>query len=151
MRKTKTKRTLYFLSVYIALTIITIVLIRLYSEYSSHGHGEFHIAGAIRAETPGNWQLIVDDVHKPINIESIAVHKGAISVKFSEPVKHIHSFSVTSDETFASLGLTAGASVNKDRAIIELYTYSNGRYVQIDASKVESKWGNFWIFGTFSL
>lgn len=111
---------------------------------------QINVAGAIRNPDGSGWKAINDAGHTPLNIKNIEVINGAIVVHYDFKATTIHSFIAAPDETFALAGIMSGASVNRDRATIILSKIVNGKVVRLDASKVQAKFGNIWLYGLFS-
>ena len=141
---------------FIALILVFVLIfsyekkISKYEESISKFEGQIKVAGAIRCTGNQGWFAISDDVHAPINIDRIEVKNGAIVVYYTFTASRIHTFIVTPDETFSKAGFFTGASVGRDRAVINISKVIDGRVVRIDPSEIESKVGNFWIYGLFT-
>jgi hypothetical protein len=104
------------------------------------------VSGVIR-NTGDGWELITDDFHDSINVESVSNGKLAITVNHSFTAKKVVSFVVTPDETFVKEGLTAGASVGLDKTNIYLTKLGSNSYS--DPNKIINSKGNFWFQGMF--
>jgi hypothetical protein len=141
---------------FIALILVFVLIfsyekkISKYEESISKFERQIEVAGAIRCTGNQRWFAISDEVHVPINIDRIEVKNGAIVVYYTFTASRIHMFIVTPDETFSRAGFFAGASVGRDRAVINISKVIDGQVVRIDPSEIESKVGNFWIYGLFT-
>ena len=109
------------------------------------------VAGTFRSIDDNGWLVISDKLHKPINIGRIKVRKGYVLIQFTFAASKIHSFMVTPDETFVRAGYSFGASVYRDHVAIAVSRVIDGKVVPVDASSIRSRFGNFWIYGLFSV
>ena len=129
----------------ISLVAVLVIIVLMY------GYEEkMVVAGTLRSSGNQGWYVISDKAHVPLNISRVEVKNGAICVYYAFTASRTHTFIVTPDETFAGAGIFVGASVSKNRAAISLSRVIDGKVVRIDPSKIESDWGNFWIYGLFT-
>ena len=109
------------------------------------------VAGVIRNMDDRGWYVINDGAHIPINIDSIDVENGLILIHYGFTASAIHTFIVTPDETFARAGYFVGSSVGLNKATIAVSQIVKGEVIPVDASKIKSQLGNFWIYGLFGV
>lgn len=77
-------------------------------------------SGVIRNDGSG-WDYIADSEHRRNGFDAVTVTSGKIHVTYNDPVTKVGTLLVGPDEQFASRGITAGASVGTDEAIISVY------------------------------
>lgn len=105
----------------------------------------FEVMGAIR-NTGNGFQVISDSEHIPVNICNVTTTKTNVSFDFcGNAAISIHTLLVVPDETYAQKGISAGASVGLNRAVIIF-----GKDKLIEPSKLIESSGNFWIYGKFT-
>ena len=80
------------------------------------------VAGVIRNDgTTSYWQPLNDTGHTPINVDAVTTSTTGITIDYTAiGAVRVGSFIVGCDETFASAGFVAGASVGLATAVIEL-------------------------------
>lgn len=77
------------------------------------------VAGAIRCDTQtGEWFVIDDIDHTPIGIASVDTFSDHIRVNYDYTGQDVVTLLVSVDETYAQLGVIAGASVGVEYADI---------------------------------
>lgn len=76
--------------------------------------------GIIRP-TANGWIVLDDADHKPKNLTAVEVSGQRLKITHNVGATHIGSVVVSPDESFASINLCAGASVNLDDSYIDLY------------------------------
>lgn len=86
--------------------------------------------------TSGVWALIEDSVHQANGVASITQDSENIIVTFDETVGKILSFSISVDEEYQSLNLTAGASVGTSQALIKIskQVQAHSAYIYYDGA-----------------
>lgn len=108
------------------------------------------IGGTIR-NVGGVWSALNDADHASENITSVTVVNGGSSsgwVEVGFPLcDKIVTFLVVPDETCARVGIIGGASVGKDKAIIQFS--QNG--TPISPNSISNASANFWIYGKMQM
>lgn len=78
------------------------------------------VAGVARYQN-GEWQLLNDSGHKPLNIVSIeSDNKQQFKINYGFTANKVLSLVCGLDETYANLGFTCGASVGLDKSVINV-------------------------------
>lgn len=119
----------------------------LISGSNSYGLGNqyYIVAGAIR-NTGSGFQFINDSDHAPVNMATgtaITTTSTQVTITYSQIATNVVTFIVGPDETYAAQGISAGARVNFDQAIIQ-FGNSSGL---VDPTTLTNALGNFWFFG----
>ena len=112
---------------------------------------EKNVAGTIRCDSSGNWYVIDDVAHRPVNIDSVYSEGGFIIIKYSFVAETVNTFVAVPDETFSEMGFFIGASVDRDRARISISSFYGNEVMQVDPTTIRAVWGNIWIYGVFDL
>lgn len=78
------------------------------------------IGGALRPDANGDWYIIEDVFHKPLNLDSVTVKDGVLVVGYTGCGTIITAM-VDPDESLAAEGITAGVSVGMNTSNIFLF------------------------------
>lgn len=113
----------------------------------THGFTQNEIVAGVLRNNGSGWAILNDANHKPLGLEGIRCEGRFLEISFDFEASEIHSLIVVPDETLAGLGVIVGASVQKDKAVI--MASINGEYINLE--HFESKWGNFWVYGLFTV
>jgi len=101
--------------------------------------GKYRQLGGVIRNTAGTWAFINDAGHVPLNLTSISQGSTSIRVNYNKTYTKVVTFSVTPDETYAEIGISAGASVGLGFA--DIYLYQNrtiNAYIYYDGSSWQS-------------
>ncbi len=94
-----------------------------------------------------NWSITSDAVHRPINIRRVDTFEDHAELYFNFYADEIVLFMVTPDESYAKAGITAGASVGQDVAVISYG--KNGQ--RLMTSEMAVQYSNFFVYGIFKV
>ena len=132
------------------LLILVVLCLVLCSGCDSGGPQRMEVAGTIRNSGDG-WYVLDSGNHTPIGIDRIEVANGNIRVWFTFTATDVHTFCVTPDDRYASLGYLLGPSVGTQVATIKVSRIVEGSVKAVDASEMADPIGNIWIYGLFSV
>ena len=78
------------------------------------------VAGVVRYQN-GEWNLLNDEAHKPLNIESIeSDNTQQFKINYNFTAKKVLSLVCSPDETYANAGYICGGSVGLDKTIVNI-------------------------------
>ena len=105
------------------------------------GCGPKKVAGALRMGPDGQWFVLQDEGHRPLNVERVETDgEGRAVIHYAFRAHRVVTFVATPDETYAKAGILTGASVGLDRAVVTVGT--SAKQAQIPGS-------NVWFYGLF--
>lgn len=92
------------------------------------------VGGILRTAADGNWTLLDDGNHQPINIDSVVTSSSTITINYGKTFSKVRSFCVTPDELL-SRELVCGASVGLSSTLISLHSIGSvGGYIYYNGS-----------------
>jgi hypothetical protein len=120
----------------------------LISGNNSYGSGtqQFYFVAGILRNSGSGFQYINDSDHEPLNMDLVAgvqTTSTSVTVTFSQVATKICTFIIGPDETYAIQGISSGARINFDQAIIS-FGNSSGL---VNPTTLTNPLGNFWFFG----
>lgn len=104
----------------------------------------FEVAGVLKHDGQ-KWYILVDNNHISINLDRIDTYPDRAELIFSKTASKVITFLITPDETYARLGISAGASVGFYNAVI--YYGQNGH--AINSNQLYYPGSNFFVYGRF--
>lgn len=100
--------------------------------------------------TGTGWAVISNTGHEPSGITGLVQNSDHIELQHSISATRVISMLVTPDETYAQVGLRAGASAGLTLSRIYLYSGASGS-AALDPATVSAASGNLWVSGLFKL
>lgn len=104
------------------------------------------VVGIIRVDPKTKqWVILQDQYHTSKNIKAIVTYPDYAEMFFDFNASKIETFIISPDETFASLGISAGASVGTYNALI----YYGRLGHSISTADLAIPGSNFFVYGVF--
>lgn len=122
--------------------------------FTDTGGTQYQFWSGVLRSTAGVWAIFGDTTHQSSNFLSIS--QDTTSIYLYGPSSHkMQSFTVSPDETYAQMGILAGASVVSGRATIKMSRVNPAGYgvvpVNPNDHTMSVAWSNLWIEGWFLL
>lgn len=115
-------------------------------QWTDSGGTVFREIGGVIRNTDGIWFIVNDATHKSLNLTAISASSSWIFLDFPSGT-WIGPMQVTTDETYAALGLFVGASVTQTRASIAIYRNVGGKTQRVNPLTLKTALGDFWVRG----
>lgn len=102
------------------LAIVLIVLIVAISTGFDSMPSRNELMGILRQNSDGKWEILSDQNHSPLNIESVSQDNSQIRVNYKFTTKKIKTFIVTGDDVLNKTGYVFGGDVGTSYANITI-------------------------------
>lgn len=102
------------------------------------------IAGTIRPDKSGNWNVLNNADHRPIGISGVSTTNYHIRIEHHVGANKVITVVITPDETMALEGYRVGVSAGLDFSIIQIYDKDNN---PVNPKSYTNQSGNIWIYG----